>query len=362
MSDAEVRVRMEGRSDLAEVQPYRAPQLDAAVKLNTNESPYPPPEEFIQSLHRKLEGLSLNRYPQRDFEQAREALAKYVGTLTERIWIANGSNEVLLQVLLAFGGSERKVLTFEPTYAMHSHITKVSGSRHLRARRNPDYSIDLETSIDALRSQRPDIVFLCSPNNPTGNSMAEEQVRALCEATPGLVVLDEAYAEFAGTSFARLIEDHENLVVTRSFSKAWRLAGARVGYLVSQPWVIEEILKVRLPYHLSALTQAVVLVAAEHGEEILSTVETTRHERDRLWRELSTTRGITAFPSHANFIFFRCDAVPASIVWQGLLDKGILIRDFSDMPGCEGCLRVSVGTPEQDEKFLEALSEIVIPR
>lgn len=357
MSDPELRERLGGRSDLEDLQPYRAPQLDAPVKLNTNESPYPPPDAFKEALAERIASASLNRYPDREFTEFREGLAAQVGTLTDRLWAANGSNEVLLQLLLAFGGPERKVMTFEPTYAMHAHITRVSGSRLLRGRLNPDFTMHPEATIEAIRDQEPDIVFLCSPNNPTGNSLSEEEIEAVCGAAPGIVILDEAYAEFAGRTFVRLVEALDHLVVTRSFSKAWRLAGVRIGYLVAQPWVIDEILKVRLPYHLSVLTQAAGLAALSMAAELQSTVETIRHERDRLWRELSTTRGITAFPSEANFILFRCEAKGAGEVWQYLFDHGVLIRDFSDAPGCEGCLRVSVGTPEADEQFLETLSE-----
>lgn len=357
MSDPELRERMGGRSDLADLLPYRAPQLDAPVKLNTNESPYPPPPEFMRALAERVAAAALHLYPLRDFLELREGLASHVGTLTDRLWVANGSNEIILQLLLAFGGSERRAMTFEPTYTMHSHITRVSGSRLVRARRSPDFTLHLEASLEAVRSQKPDVVFLCAPNNPTGNGLEEEEVRAICEAATGLVILDEAYAEFAGRSAVRLVEDCDRLVVVRSFSKSWRLAGARIGYLVAQPWVIDEVLKVRLPYHLSTLTQAAGLTALSFSQELLGTVETIRHERERLWAELTTTRGITAFPSQANFILFRCDARPAPEVWQSLLEQGVLVRDFSDVTGCDGCLRVSVGTPEQDERFLEALSE-----
>lgn len=355
MGDPELRERLLGRADLTDLQTYRAPQLDVAVRLNTNESPYPPPESFVKELAERLASLSLNRYPDRDAVALREGLASYAGTLTERVWVANGSNEVILQLLLAFGGSERKVMTFEPTYGMHSQITRISATRLLRAKRNPDFTMHLEASVEAVSSQRPDIVFLCSPNNPTGTRGSREEVEAICRAAPGLVVLDEAYAEFAGESLAPLVEDFDNLVVTRSFSKAWRLAGARLGYLIAQPWVLDEVMRVRLPYHLSTLSQAAGLAALAHAEELHATVETVRHERDRLFRELSTTRGIKAFESLGNFVLFRCDSVPAKRVWQKLLDEGVLIRDFSDYPGCEECLRVSVGTPQEDERFLEVL-------
>ena len=357
MSDSELRDRLTSRPELADLNAYGAPQLDVAVRLNTNENPYPPPPAFMEDLGRMVANLGLNRYPDRDFRDLREGLAKHIGTLTERIWVANGSNEIIQQLAQAYGGSERRAMTFEPTYTMHSLITRVAGTRLIRARRNPDFSMNAEASVQAVRTSQPEIAFLCSPNNPTGNTIDEETVVAICEAAPGLVILDEAYAEFSGESAWRLVEDYENLVVTRTFSKAWRLAGARIGYMVSQPQVIQEVLKVRLPYHVSSLTQAAGLTALAHAAELTATVETIRHERDRLWNELSTTRGITAFPSRANFILFRPDTTPGPEVWRRLLERGVLIRDFSSTAGCEGCLRVSVGTAEQDERFLEALSE-----
>ncbi len=356
MSDSELRERFGSRPDLADVAAYGAPQLDVAVRLNTNESPYPPPKDFMEDLGRSVANLGLNRYPDRDFPALREGLARHVGTLTERIWVANGSNEIIQQLVQAFGGSERKAMTFEPTYAMHSHITRVSGTRFIRARRNPDFTMDLEASLSAIGLSQPEIIFLCSPNNPTGTVIPDEDVAAICDAAPGLVILDEAYAEFSGGSLWRLVEDYEHLVVVRTFSKAWRMAGARIGYMVAQGSVVKEVLKVRLPYHLSSLTQAAGLTALAHAGELTATVETIRHERDRLWNELSTTRGITAFPSRANFILFRCESAPAPEVWRRLLERGVLVRDFSSTQGCDGCLRVSVGTADQDEKFLEALS------
>ncbi|MGH7425507.1 MAG: histidinol-phosphate transaminase [Candidatus Methylomirabilales bacterium] len=357
MSDPALGARIGGRADLADLRPYRAPQLDAPVKLNTNESPYPPPESFLNDLAERIASLRLNRYPIRDFPAVREALAARLGTFTERVWLANGSNEIILQLLLAFGGADRRALTFEPTYTMHSHIARVSGTRLLTAPRNPDFTLEPGACLQALEAGRPEVVFLCSPNNPTGNADRKEEVERICSAAPGLVILDEAYAEFSGGSLLPLVEDFDHLVVVRSFSKAWRMAGARLGYLVARPWVIDQVLKVRLPYHLSSLTQAAALLALAHAGELTAIVETMCHERERLWRELSTTRGIVAFPSEANFLLFRCESKPAGQVWQRLLDHGVLVRDFSDLRGCEGCLRVSVGTPQQNERFLDALSD-----
>jgi len=222
--------------------------------------------------------------------------------------------------------------------------------------------MNLEAAVEVINIQKPQIVFLCSPNNPTANADSEEVVSAVSEAAPGIVILDEAYAEFGPGTHARLIESHDNLVVTRSFSKAWRMAGARLGYLIASPWIVEELLKVRLPYHLSALSQAAALAALNHSQELIGTVETIKHERERVWHELSTTSGILPFPSDANFILFRCIASPAPDVWSRLLSAGVLVRDFSDTRGCEDCLRVSIGSKDQNEKFLEALSRVLVPR
>ncbi|MGH2772777.1 MAG: histidinol-phosphate transaminase [Actinomycetota bacterium] len=357
MGDSELRVRAGGRPDLADLQPYRAPQLDAAVKLNTNESPYPPHPAFVEDLQKRISVLQLNRYPLRDFPEVKEAVARYAGTLTDRIWLANGSNELLLQLLLAFGGVERKAMVFEPTFPMYGHITRVSGTRLLRARRNADFTLERQFCLQSIDVQAPEVIILCSPNNPTGNSHSPEEIADFCRAAPGIVILDEAYAEFAGGGNAALVEEFENLAVVRSFSKAWRLAGARIGYLIASPWIIDEILKVRLPYHFSSLSQAAALAAVAHREELMATIETIVHERGRVFRELATTGGIMPFPSDANFVLFRTLNRPAGEVWQGLLDRGVLVRDFSDLPGCEDCLRVSIGTAEQNEKFLEALAK-----
>lgn len=379
MGDPELRERVAGRVDLADLEPYRAPQLDAPVKLNTNESPYPPPYEFVRELQERISTLDLNRYPERDATEVRQALASYAGTLSDRVWVANGSNEVILQLLMAFGGVDRKVVTFEPSYLMHSHFTKVTGTRHLRAGRNPDYSLHLESSLEVIESQGPDIVFVCSPNNPTGNSIPDIDVEKLCEATRGLVIVDEAYIEFAnrragGEGAAQaggrvprdaslvLVEHFDNLAITRSFSKSWRLAGARIGYLIASPAIIDEIQKVRLPYHLSSLTQAAALAALGHAEQIKSTLDTIKHERDRVFRELTSMGAVMPYPSEANFLFFRCMDKRAEEVWQGLLDRGVLVRDFSSVPRCDDCLRVSIGTPEQNERFLDALSETAVNR
>ncbi len=226
----------------------------------------------------------------------REKLAEYLKTLTDRVWLANGSNEIILQLLLAFGGPERKVMTFEPTYGMHGQITRISGTRHLRARRNPNFTIHPEASIEAIQLHRPDVVFLCSPNNPTGNSNSAEEVIAICEASPALVILDEAYVEFSGRGHLRLVEECDNLVITRSFSKSWRLAGARIGYLVAPPRIIDEVQKVRLPYHFSALSQATVLTALNHADEIMGTIETIAFERTKMFDELTSLRGRYRLP------------------------------------------------------------------
>jgi histidinol-phosphate aminotransferase len=348
------------RPDLAGGTPYGAPQLSVPVRLNTNENPYP--------LSRWLAGRignaaaaqvgSLNRYPDRDAMALREELAAYLGHgLTARqVWAANGSNEIIQQVLQVFGGPGRTALGFEPSYAMHPLIARSTATTWIRAARDPGFGLDAGHAAETVREHRPDLVFLTSPNNPTGAALPLEVVEAVCQAAPGMVVVDEAYAEFArdpaGTALT-LLPRFPRLVVTRTMSKAFALAGARVGYLAAGSDVVEALLLVRLPYHLSALTQAVARAALENKRDLLSTVTSLRVERDRLVQWLRDS-GLSAADSDANFVLFGVFR-DAHAVWQGLLDRGVLVRET----GPDGWLRVSVGQPGEMKAFREALTEVL---
>jgi histidinol-phosphate aminotransferase len=348
------------RPDLAGGTPYGAPQLDVPVRLNTNENPYPPSRWLARKIGdaAAAQVRSLNRYPDRDAMALREDLAAYLGYgLTARqVWAANGSNEIIQQLLQAFGGPGRTALGFEPSYAMHPLIARATATTWIAGTREPGFGLEATRAVAAIREHQPDVVFLTSPNNPTGAALPLPVVEAVCAAAPGMVVVDEAYAEFArdtsGTALA-LLPRFGRLVVTRTMSKAFALAGARVGYLAASPGVVEALLLVRLPYHLSALTQAVARAALAHGQDLLATVDSLRDQRDELVQWLRG-RGLSAADSDANFVLFG-EFSDSHAVWQGLLDRGVLVREV----GPAGWLRVSIGLPAEMKAFREALLAVL---
>jgi histidinol-phosphate aminotransferase len=348
------------REDLAGMSPYGAPQLDVAVRLNTNENPYPPPSELVEaiSLAAARAAVRLNRYPDRDARGLRGDLARYLGHgLTgPQLWAANGSNEVIQQLLQAFGGPGRSATGFEPSYSMHPLIARVTSTRWITAQRDPGFGLDPAAAAAHVEREQPGVVFLTSPNNPTGTALELSAIEAVCRAAPGLVVVDEAYAEFArpGTPSAlELLPRHQNLAVTRTMSKAFALAGARVGYLAADPAVIDALLLVRLPYHLSALTQAAARAALAHAPQLLATVDILRAERDATVAWLRSL-GLTAADSDANFVLFG-EFADRHAVWQAMLDRGVLIRET----GPDGWLRVSIGTPAEMTAFRAALTAAI---
>lgn len=346
------------RDDLGELEGYHSPQLDVPVRLNTNESPYAPPQDFVDAWLDALRQTPLNRYPDRDARELRAALAGQLGQPVDRLFCANGSNEVLQTLLLTFGGAGRKTAVFEPTYALHSHIARVTGTAVVVGERTADFTVDTAAARALLAEHRPALVFLCSPNNPTGTVEPADTVEALLDATDGLVVVDEAYGEFAERSAIRLVGDERPLVVARTYSKVWSMAALRLGFCVAPPWVIEELEKVVLPYHLAAPTQLAGVLALRYGGEMDERVALLVRERERLQAELEAVEGVTVFPSGANFVLLRVHG-DGHALWQRLVDRGILVRDFSAWPRLTGCLRVTVGTPEENDAFLAALREAV---
>ncbi|SEF52495.1 histidinol phosphate aminotransferase apoenzyme [Thermomonospora echinospora] len=350
------------REDLRGRRPYGAPQLDVPVRLNTNENPYPPSPQLVKALGEAVADVAaaLNRYPDRDAVALRADLAEFLNRDTpgadltaERVWAANGSNEIIQQILQAFGGPGRRALGFEPSYSMHPIITHVSGTEWINAQRDEDFGLDPERAVAAIAEHRPDVVFLTSPNNPTGTALPLEALEAVLSAAPGMVVVDEAYGEFRREdtlSALELLPEHPRLIVTRTMSKAFAMAGARLGYLAADPAVIEALLLVRLPYHLSSVTQAVARTALTYAEELLGTVDTLRAERDLIVGWLRS-QGLRVADSDANFVLFG--AFPdRRRVWQAVLDQGVLIREV----GPPEWLRVSVGTPEEMAAFRSALT------
>jgi histidinol-phosphate aminotransferase len=346
------------RDDLRGLEPYGAPQLNVPVLLNTNENPYPPSPRLVRALGEAVAGMAagLNRYPDRDAVDLRKDLAGYLGhgVTAPQVWAANGSNEIIQQILQAFGGFGRTALGFEPSYSMHPIITRVTGTTWIDAHRDADFGLEPERALAAIAEHRPDIVFLTSPNNPTGTALPLAAIEAILDAAPGMVVVDEAYAEFRreGTPSAlSLLPGHPRLIVTRTMSKAFAMAGTRVGYLAADPAVVEALLLVRLPYHLSAVTQVVARTAIAHADELLATVATLRAERDELVGWLRDG-GFEVADSDANFVLFG--RFPhRQRVWRRILDQGVLIREV----GPPEWLRVSVGLPEEMAAFRAALTK-----
>jgi histidinol-phosphate aminotransferase len=347
------------RDDLRALTPYGAPQLDVPIRLNTNENPYPPPPELVEDLRASVgdAAVALNRYPDREATDLRAALAGYLGggITTDQVWAANGSNEILQQLLMAFGGAGRSALGFVPSYTMHQLIALATGTRWTAIHRKDDFSLDADRARADVVEAEPDLVFLCSPNNPTGTALDADVVEAVLEVAPGMVVVDEAYAEFSHRpTVLPLLRGRPRLVVTRTMSKAFAFAGARVGYLAADPAVVDAMRLVRLPYHLSALTQAAALAALRHADATLAQVAQLRADRDRLVTALREEFGLLVVDSDANFVLFgKFD--DQRDVWQALLDQGVLVRDV----GLDGWLRVSVGTTQECDAFCAALRKVL---
>lgn len=357
------------RSDLVGRQPYGAPQLAVTVPANTNENPYPPSSALVDDLARSVAEVAtgLNRYPERDAVELRTALAGYLARSTgvpltaANLWAANGSNEILQQLLQAFGGPGRQALGFEPSYSMHPIIATGTRTTWIRCPRNADFGVDVPAAALRIAAEQPDLLFLTTPNNPTGGALTLGDIRSLVQAAPGIVVIDEAYAEFSSAASAvSLVEDFPaQVVVVRTMSKAFAFAGGRLGYLAAAPAVIDALLLVRLPYHLSAITQAAALAALRHADDTLATVAALISERIRVAETLQGS-GYHVVDSQANFLLFGGFGDRASVdgdtgaggdapaAWHRFLAAGILLRDV----GIPGHLRVTIGTPEQNNRFL----------
>jgi histidinol-phosphate aminotransferase len=351
------------RDDLRGRSPYGAPQLDVPVRLNTNENPYPPPPELVADVTAAAHAVAaeLHRYPDRNAVGLRTDLAAYLAATTgvpltsANVWAANGSNEVLQQIMQAFGGPGRTAVGFEPSYSMHPIIAAGTRTEWLPTPRRSDYSVDVKAAAVVLGEREPDLTFLTSPNNPTGQSLEPDELATLIEAAPGMVVVDEAYAEFSDRPSAiSLLRTHgRKLIVSRTMSKAFAFAGGRLGYLAAAPAVVDALQLVRLPYHLSSLTQAAARAALRHADATLGSVALLRAERERVVAALVAS-GYDVVPSDANFVLFGRFA-DAPRAWRAFLDRGVLIRDV----GIPQRLRVTVGTPEENDTFLQVAADIV---
>jgi histidinol-phosphate aminotransferase len=346
------------RDDIALMPGYHSPQVDVAVRLNTNEAPEPPPAAFRRRLGEALATIDWHRYPDRGYRTLREAIAKHHGVAPEQVFAANGSNEVLQTVLLAYGGPGRHAAVFEPTYALHSHIARLTGTGVAVGERSDDLTLDLREVRRVVAEHAPEVTFLCSPNNPTGMAEPEETVSAVADMTAGVVVVDEAYGQFAPWSALGMVGDGRDVVVTRTFSKTWSMAGARLGYLVGPPGLVAELDKVALPYHLDAVKQLAGTLALSFTDEMRARVAALVEERGRVAAALADLP-VDLWRSDANFILFRPQDRDGAAVWQALLDRSVLIRNCAGWPRLEGCLRVTIGTPAEDDAFVAALGEVL---
>ncbi|MEY2444697.1 MAG: histidinol-phosphate aminotransferase [Ilumatobacteraceae bacterium] len=346
------------RDDLRALEGYHSPQVDVRVRLNTNEAPTPPPAAWRDAFAAELSRVEWHRYPDRSAAALRAAIAESHHVRPDQVFAANGSNEVLQTLLLTYAGPGRNVVTFEPTYQLHGHIARLTGATVVEGERGPDFGLDVTAAADLIRRHRPAVTFLCSPNNPTGLVEPPENVQAVLAAEPGLLVVDEAYGQFADWSALTMVDESTALVVVRTFSKTWSMAASRLGYLVGPTWLVAELDKVALPYHLDAAKQIAGRLALQFSEEMDVRVHTIIAERERVSASLARLP-LDVFPSGANFILFRPRNQPGRTVWQALLDRSILIRDCSGWPRLADCLRVTIGTAAENDEFLTAIEEIL---
>lgn len=350
---------IEPRDDVSLMEGYHSPQVDVKVRLNTNEAPEPPPPAFTERLAEEVRNVEWHRYPDRAAGALRAGIAALHGVEPENVFAANGSNEVLQTLCLTYGGAGRSVAVFEPTYALHSHIARITGTGVAEGERAEDFRLDLDEVERVLRRSSPAITFLCSPNNPTGVVETEETVRAVLDLAPGLVVVDEAYGQFAPWSALSLVDEDRPLVVTRTYSKTWSMAAARLGYLVGPSRIVQQLEKVVLPYHLDVVKQIAGRLALDYRAEMDARVASLVEERGRLVTRLADLP-LDVWPSGANFVLVRPRSTDGDALWHELLDRSVLVRNCTSWPRLDGCLRITVGTPDEDDALLAALTEVLM--
>ena len=346
------------RDDLRSLEGYHSPQVDVRVRLNTNESPLPPPAAWRDAFAAELSRVEWHRYPDRAATDLRAAIAGWHGVDPSQVFVANGSNEVLQTLLLTYAGPGRTVATFEPTYQLHAHIARITGATVVEGERATDFTLDPAEMRRLVAEHQPHVTFLCSPNNPTGVVEPPELLEQLLEVAPGLVVVDEAYAQFAEWTALGHVDDQTPVVVVRTFSKTWSMAASRLGYLIGPRWLVAELEKVVLPYHLDAAKQIAGRLALQFVDDMDARVAEIVSERTRLVAAMELL-DLEVFPSGANFVLIRPRSMPGRELWQGLLDRDVLVRDCSSWPRLDHCLRVTIGTPAENDAFLAALTEVL---
>ena len=350
--------RIPVRDDLSALEGYHSPQVQVDVRLNTNESPTAPPAAWQDAFAAELSRVEWHRYPDRSATELRAAIAALHNVRPDQVFAANGSNEVLQTLLLTYAGPGRTAATFEPTYQLHAHIARLTGANVAEGERRDDFTLDLDEVRRVCSDSEPIITFLCSPNNPTGLVEPAENLRAVLDVAPGIVVVDEAYAQFADWSAIDLIDEDLPMVVTRTFSKTWSMAGARLGYLIGPSWIVAELDKVTLPYHLDTAKQIAGRLALRFVDDMEARVGAIVAERDRIEQAFADLP-VDYWPSGANFVLFRPRDRSGKDVWNALLEHSVLVRDCSGWPRLGNCLRVTIGTEAEDTIFLDALREVL---
>lgn len=343
------------REQIQAMSGYHSPQVDVPVRLNTNESPFPPPEGWTDKLTEVVKSIEWNRYPDRGAQKLRDVIAQRHGVDASMVFVANGSNEVLQTILLTYAGHGRTVATFEPTYQMYAQIARISGAEVVVGERRADMTLDALEIERVMQMHSPAVTFLCNPNNPTGLVEPRDNLNALLQAATGIVVVDEAYAEFSNWSAMDMVSEDRPLVVTRTFSKTLSMAALRVGYVVAPTWMVEQLSIAVLPYHLDAFKQAATIAALSFTREMEERVQLIKSERSRIEARLAEL-DIDVWPSGSNFVLFRPRHLSARHVWDSLLNDGVLVRDCSSWARLDGCLRVTVGTPDENSVFLAGMA------
>jgi histidinol-phosphate aminotransferase len=337
---------------------YHSPQVPCSIRLNTNESPFAAPSGWQEALADEVASIDFRRYPDRSAATLRRTIAEHHGVSASQVFAANGSNEVLQTICLTYGGTGRRALVFEPTYAMHGQIARTTGADVVTGPRSADLTIDPDTAADLVRSTDPSIVFICSPNNPTGLIEPRSVIDAVVASSTGVVVIDEAYGQFAEWSAQELIDESSRVCVVRTYSKTWAMAGSRLGYLLAPSWMVDDLEKVVLPYHLDSVKQAAGRLALRYESEMRARVLELVGERQRIIGGLRRLP-VTVWPSQANFVLFRPLHQRADDIWAALVERDVLVRNCSGWPGLDNCLRVTVGTAAENAAFLAALNAVI---
>ena len=344
------------RPHVAATKPYHLPKMQANIILSANESPYNLPQPVVDQIKDELDNIAYNRYPDPMSLELRMLISSAYGLHAANVFVGNGGDEVIQNLYLAYGGLGRRAITFEPMFEIYGITGRMTETTMIPILRDPK-NFTAENVIPQAYRMDASLIFLCCPNNPTGDMVSLGRIEELLRNTEALVVIDEAYGEFSGQTAIPLLSKYDNLAILRTFSKAFSLAGLRAGYLLASEEVIENLLKVKLFFNFSKLSQAIAKIAFTNRNIFDGQIKKILEERERVFGKMSKINRIKVFPSHSNFILFRTEK-PAAGVWQNLLDRGILIRNCSNQPLLDNCLRVNIGTPEENDAFLSALREI----